>query len=60
MRWAASWAFYWIGHAFYLVGDRLFGWNDTLLEPWFRAYQWAMRRSDDIQGDTDAGPWGAS
>jgi len=45
---------------FYSLGDLVSRWNDhdkRFTAVGFNLYQWLMRVSDDIQGETDKGPW---
>jgi len=52
VRWAMPWLCYGIGHAIWLVGDRMPmpGW-------WYRLYSRFMVWSGYWQGDGGNGPW---
>lgn len=48
-----SWACFWIGHAISRTIEPVFGrWFSS-----YRAYNWFMIRSVDLQGDDPRGPW---
>lgn len=54
MRWIGSWAFYWVGHVAYLLGDQVGLWPGHF---WYSLYQHFMGRSSKVQGDGKNGPW---
>lgn len=57
MRWAASWALYWLGDLMFRIGDALDIFDDHGVG-WllWQAYQRPMAWASRIQGD-GPGPW---